>query len=305
MELGEAVAQELERIAPGQVRRDEPMSRHTSFGLGGNADLFVEATSPRAFKDAAALLSDEGVPIKVLGRGTNLLVRSGGVEGAVMSSEKAFTNLAVEGTRVTAGGGLGLARLLSFCAERGLAGLDGLAGIPGSVGGAVVTNAGSFGVSMGERVSDVVLFEPGKASVRVPSGDLVVRYRKTETPSGAVVEEVGLTLEHGDPAGIAARQREVLESKWRTQPVGMRSAGCVFRNPPGHSAGRLIDEAGLKGTRVGGAVVSDMHANYVLNDRGATPEDVEELLELVRERVFTHSGVRLELEIEVLGRRAN
>jgi UDP-N-acetylmuramate dehydrogenase len=139
----------------------------------------------------------------------------------------------------------------------------------------------------------------------MPAGEIEIRYRRALIPEGSVIEEVAVALEAHDPAGVAARQREVLESKWRTQPVGMRSAGCVFRNPGGQPAGRLIDAAGLKGERVGGAVVSDLHANYILNDRGATPEDVEALIGLIRERVREHAGIELELEVEIAGRRAN
>jgi UDP-N-acetylmuramate dehydrogenase len=299
------IVQELERIAPGRVWADEPMSRHTSFGLGGPADLFLAPESPGAFKDAVAFLADERVPLRFLGRGTNVLVRSAGMDGAVVGVERAFVHLSRQGDTVAAGSGVDLARLLSFCAEGGLGGVEGLAGIPGSVGGAVVTNAGSFGVSMGERLLHVVLFRPGQDSVRMPAGELGIRYRRALIPEGSVIEEVVVTLEPRDPALVAARQREVLESKWRTQPVGMRSAGCVFKNPEGHAAGRLIDAAGLKGARVGGAVVSDLHANYILNDRGATPEDVETLIGLIRERVREHAGIELELEVEIAGRRAN
>jgi UDP-N-acetylmuramate dehydrogenase len=305
VEIGPPIVEELGRIAPGRVWVDEPMSRHTSFGLGGPADLFLAPESAGAFKDAVAFLADEHVPLRFLGRGTNLLVRSGGLDGAVVGAERAFVQLSRQGDTVTVGSGVDLARLLSFCAEEGLGGIEGLAGIPGSAGGAVVTNAGSFGVSMGDRLLHVVLFEPGKQSVLLPAGEIEIRYRRALIPAGSVIEEIGVSLEPRDPAEVAARQREVLESKWRTQPVGMRSAGCVFKNPEGHAAGRLIDAAGLKGARVGGAVVSDLHANYILNDRGATPQDVEELIVLVRERVREHAGIELELEVEVAGRRGN
>jgi UDP-N-acetylmuramate dehydrogenase len=303
LDIRAGIVEELERIAPGGVRAGEPMARHTSFGLGGPADLFVAPASPGAFKDAAAFLADERVPTRVIGRGTNLLVRSGGIEGCALAVSKAFTRLERRGSEVVAGSGVDLARLLSFCAERGLGGLEGLAGIPGSVGGGVLTNAGSFGASVGDRLREVVVFAAGCDSKRMAARDLDIRYRRIAVPAGRVIEEVVLGLEPRDPEAVAARQREVLESKWRTQPVGMRSAGCVFRNPEGQAAGRLIDAAGLKGTRVGGAVVSDVHANYIVNDRGATPEDVETLIAIVREKVLEHAGVELELEIEIAGRR--
>jgi UDP-N-acetylmuramate dehydrogenase len=295
---------ELTRMAPGQVLVDEPMAKHTSFGLGGPADLFVEPSDPSTFRACVDCLCEAGVPVTLLGRGTNVLVRGGGVEGAVLVGSKAFAEIDREGETVRAGCGVGLPGLLSFCAVNGLSGLEGLAGIPGSVGGAVVTNAGSFGVSMSELLTGVTVSTAGGSSTFIPRGELPMSYRRTELPEGTFVETVELRLNAGDPDDIRAAVQETLERKWKTQPSGMRSAGCVFRNPEGGAAGRLIDEAGLKGTRVGGAVISDLHANFILNDRGATAEDVETLIELVRERVEKTAGVTLELEVKVIGRRA-
>lgn len=291
----------LAEIAPDGVFADEPMARHTSFGLGGPADLFVEPGNEGLFRDAAALLAEAGLPVLMIGRGTNILVRDGGLRGAVLSGRKAFGGVERTEQGLRAGAGVGLPRLLSFCAEEGLAGLEGLAGIPGSAGGAVVTNAGSFGTSVAERLVGISASESGQAPRFIPRGELEIGYRRTEIPEGAFVEHVELALDEGDPAEIGELQRQTLERKWRSQPSGMRSAGCVFRNPPGLAAGRLIEEAGLKGRRIGGAVVSDLHANFILNDRGATAGDVERLIELVRERVQASSGVTLELEIEVVG----
>jgi UDP-N-acetylmuramate dehydrogenase len=294
---------QLTEVAPDGVLRDEPMAKHTSFGLGGPADLFVEPASPAEFRHAAALLDQAGVPVVIIGRGTNVLVRRGGVRGAILSGRRAFCALEKTEKGVRAGGGAGLPRLLSYCAEQGLSGLDGLAGIPGTVGGAVATNAGSFGVTLGERILEVVTSDAGCEPRVLRSGDVSFGYRRAGLPEGAFVEEVEIALEPGDPVQIRELQREVLARKWRAQPNGMRCAGCVFKNPPGLAAGRLIDDAGLKGTRVGGAVVSDLHANFILNDRAATSDDVERLIELVRQRVMETAGVALELEIEILGER--
>jgi UDP-N-acetylmuramate dehydrogenase len=298
------VLEELAKMAPGQVLADEPMARHTSLGLGGPADVFVEPTDAATFRECADFLAETEVPVTLVGRGTNLLVRSGGLEGAVLTPARAFTALEREGDTVRAGSGIGLPRLLTFCAEEGLGGLEGLSGIPGSAGGAVATNAGSFGVSIGDRLSVVSLSTPGGSSKRVPRDELEMSYRHCGLPEGAVVEELTLELEVADPDDVRALQNETLEKKWKTQPSGMRSAGCVFVNPKGDAAGRLIDAAGLKGLRVGGAVVSDLHANFILNDRGATPEDVEELIGIVRGRVEETARVTLDLEIQVVGRAA-
>jgi UDP-N-acetylmuramate dehydrogenase len=292
----------LTKMAPGQVLVDEPMARHTSFGLGGPADVFVEPRDAATFRECADYLSKAGVPMTLLGRGTNILVRSGGIDGAVLTGTRAFGTLSRTDEAVRVGGGVGLARLLTFCAENGLSGLEGLSGIPGSAGGAVVTNAGSFGVSIGDRLMGITVSSPGGPPSTIPREKLPMSYRKTEIKSGLFIEEVELALDRGDPEDIVAAHRETLEKKWKSQPSGMRCAGCVFKNPPTDAAGRLIDQAGLKGKRVGGAVVSDLHANFILNDRGATAEDVEDLIEIVRERVAEAAGVTLELEVEIVGR---
>jgi UDP-N-acetylmuramate dehydrogenase len=305
VEIPRDLIDELSKLGPGEARLDEPMARHTSFGLGGPADILLAPEDASAFRDAAACVSGAGIPITILGRGTNVLVRTAGIEGAVLIVGRAFSDVARDGETVVAGSGAPLSAVLALCSREGLSGTEGLAGIPGSVGGALVTNAGSFGVSFGELLLDVVVFEPGRSASSLAVDDLEIGYRRTSIPAGTIVERVRLGLERDRPDAVAERQRRNLDEKWRTQPVGMRSAGCVFRNPPGDSAGRIIDSLGLKGTRIGGAVVSDHHANFILNDRGATADDVEDLIELVRSRVLEETGVELSLEIEILGRRAN
>lgn len=305
VEIERSIVLELESAVPGRVRSQEPMARHTSFGLGGPVDLFIEPGSPREFHDVLSLLAHGGVPALVLGRGTNLLVRSGGLDGAVVSTEHALTEIRTTEAGVSVGAGVSLKRLLSFCAEVGLSGIEGLSGIPGSVGGAVVTNAGSFGDSFGTRLATARVFEPGHRGRDMPAGELSIAYRRIALPERSIVEAVELGLERSEPEAVAARQKEILERKWQCQPSGMRCAGCVFKNPPEGQAGRLIDEAGLKGARVGGAVVSDEHANFILNDRAATSDDVEELIELVRAKVLERTGFELELEIQIVGRLSN
>jgi UDP-N-acetylmuramate dehydrogenase len=299
------VVEELRRLAPDRVSADEPMARHTSFGLGGPADIFIEPPTASSFRDCVAFLADERIPARVLGRGTNVLVRSGGIDGVTLVAREAFSGITRSGETLVVGSGVSLPKLLSFCAEEGLSGLEGLAGIPGSVGGAVVTNAGSYGVAVADRLVQAVAFEPGRDARSIPAADIGADYRTTGLPESLIIESVTLRLDAGDPAGIAARQRATLERKWRAQPCGMRSAGCVFKNPPGQSAGRLIDSVGLKGTRIGGAVVSDQHANFIVNDRGASADDVEDLIELVRSTIKDETGIELELEVEIVGKRAN
>lgn len=305
VDIAPRILNELARIAADDVRLGEPMARHTSFGLGGPANVYVAASDGEVFKECLRLLSDERLPVLVLGKGTNVLVRDGGLDGAVIATERAFTGLAQTDDGLVAGSGVTLTRVLSFCVEEGLSGIESLAGIPGTIGGGVVTNAGSFGTSLSDRVTSVTCFRPGGGPVAIAGEEIGAAYRTSALPEGAVVESVALSLDRDESDRIRERQGSTLERKWKTQPAGMRSAGCVFKNPPGSAAGRLIDDAGLKGTRIGGAVVSDVHANYVLNDRGATAEDVEELIDLVRSRVLEETGIELELEVEIIGRRAD
>jgi len=302
MQVESRTYDELVRLTHGAVLRDEPMAKHTSFGLGGPADLYVEAPDAVSFRAVAELLTDADVPVKVIGRGTNLLVRSGGIEGAVLSTESAFSTLRECDGRIVVGSGVSLKNFLSFCAEAGWAGLEPLAGIPGSVGGAVFMNAGSYGTHVGDCLKTVSVFRPGVGSEELAREDLGLGYRTAKLPEGATVEEAGFVLEHGDASDVSRRLQDILELKWKGQPVGMRSAGCVFRNPGDVRAWQLVDEAGLRGARVGGAVVSDQHTNFILNDRGATPEDVEELIELILTTVRERTGRELVLEVEVVGR---
>ena len=303
VEISRNTIEELKRLAPGRVLLDEPMARHTSFGLGGPADIYVEPPSPESFRACSACLDEAGLPVMLLGRGTNVLVRRGGIDGAVLSSAGAFSEIERTGDMVRAGSGVGLGRLIDFCAESGLKGLEALSGIPGSVGGAVVTNAGSFGTSIADSLLAIRASRAGEEPLSITAGELDLGYREAHLPQGMTIEDVELRLEPDAPDSIKERKRSVLERKWKAQPSGMRSAGCVFKNPAGRSAGQLIDSSGLKGMRVGGAVVSDLHANFILNDRGATADDVEELVALVRDRVLETSGTELELEIEIAGRR--
>ncbi len=302
MLVGANTYAELERLAPGAVLRNEPMAKHTSFGLGGPADVFVEAPDAVSFHEAAELLQGDGVPLKVVGRGTNLLVRSGGIEGAVLSTESAFSTLQERDGSIVVGSGVPLKSFLSFCAEVGWVGLEPLAGIPGSVGGAVVMNAGSYGTFVGDCIETVTIFVPREGIRTLGRDELDLGYRSARLPKAAIVEEATFVLERGDASEVSRRLQEILELKWNGQPVGMRSAGCVFRNPGDVRAWQLVDQAGLRGARIGGAVVSDQHTNFILNDRGATPEDVEELIELIRARVQERTGRELVLEVEIVGR---
>ncbi len=274
-----------------------PLARFTTFGIGGPARHFL---CPRDVPELAALvaaLAAADVPLRVLGGGSNVLASDEGVDGAVVRLAGDFARLAFEGRRVDAGAAVPLARLVRECAERGLSGVEGLVGIPGTVGGALVMNAGGRWGRIGDVVETArVLGACGAQSLtREEAG---FRYRGSAL-SGRIVLGAGLLMKESDPAQVAAWTCEYYEAKKAGQDMTARSAGCVFKNPDGRSAGALIDQAGLKGARVGDAEVSAVHANYIVNTGTATARDVLALVEVVRKGVREAFNVELELEIEL------
>jgi UDP-N-acetylmuramate dehydrogenase len=281
------------------TRQAERLAPHTWFRLGGPAEYFAE---PENVDELAALvrrLRENDVPMRLLGGGSNVLVRDEGVPGMVIRlSASAFAEISIQGRKVTSGGGMKLGQLISTSVREGLAGLEALVGIPGTLGGALHGNAGSRAGDIGQWTC--------RATVMTPSGDIIERgrddltfaYRESSLDE-LVILSAQFELEQEDPEELTKRMQKHWIVKKANQPLGHQSAGCIFKNPRGMSAGMLIDQAGLKGTRVGGAEVSDVHANFIVASDGATSQDVLRLVELVRSRVAERLGVDLETEIEV------
>ena len=283
---------------------DEPMSRHTSFRVGGPAKRM-------AFPDRGeqlVLLLDQaerlGARPLVIGNGTNLLAPDEGLDRLVIDTSAGLDRLEAgdaSGT-VTAEAGVSLARLADFACRQGLTGLEFAHGIPGTVGGAVCMNAGAYGGEMAQVVSEVSVLFP-EAGIRTLSGaDLVFGYRRsflTERPD-AVVLRASFRLGPGDPDAIRASMRELMEKRRASQPLEWPSAGSTFKRPEGHFAGTLIDQCGLKGLTVGGAQVSEKHAGFVINRGGASAADIRELIRQIQERVLAETGVRLEPEVKII-----
>lgn len=283
----------------GTISFDEPLQKHTSFKIGGPADVLVE---PADVEDVARLVTQAGadrVPIFVLG-GTNLLVRDGGIRGVVISLSKLRAIHEEPGHVLYAEGGVGMPTLIGYAVRRGLAGLEWGAGIPGTVAGCVVMNAGTRLGEMKEAVKAVRLVTPNGDVVEVDASDIVFRYRHAELPPGILVG-VWLQLKAGERTVIEKTVKDYLQYRKDTQPLALPSAGCVFRNPPRDSAGRLVEKSGLKGARVGDAQVSDKHANFVVNLGTARANDVLELIRKVRRAVKRRTGVSLDLELKVVG----
>lgn len=278
------------------VRRDVPLAGRTTFRIGGTAAFLLAPPDEGTFAAAYSAAVRAGLPVYVLGAGSNVLISDEGVPGVVLSTSRLRTwNLDAAGTSLRVGAGMRLAKLVRWTARAGLSGLECLAGIPGTVGGAVRMNAGTRDGAIGERV-DAVRCAAADGSVFMRrGGEVKWRYRNAEISHPIVGVE--LRLESGRPRTIGERIRATLAARCRSQPVDEASAGCFFRNPPGTSAGRLIERTGLKGARVGLACVSPVHANFIVNRGGATAADVLNLSADVRERVRARFGVLLESEV--------
>lgn len=289
------------RTVVRDVRRDAPLARHVSFRIGGPADLLVIPRTLRELRAACEVLFAEGVRPVVLGAGSNVLIGDRGIRGVVVKLGKGLDRVHIDGTRVVAECGTRLPALALRTARAGLAGLEFAAGIPASVGGAVVMNAGAHGHAMDEVVHAVDVLTPDGPR-RLHRTALAFGYRTSVLQAQPwIVASVTLALQPGEPAAVLRRLEAWLALRGATQPIGPPSSGCIFRNPPGDHAGRLIDAAGLKGLAVGGARVSEVHANYIVNTGGATAADVLALIEQVRARLAAHAGVHLDLEVKLLG----
>ena len=285
----------LEKI----VRQAEPLAMHTWFQLGGPAEYFAE---PQNADELIALIQrchQEELPVHVLGRGSNLLVRDEGVPGVVISlAAPAFAKIEIEGQTITAGAGVKLGRVVTTAVHQGLAGLEVLVAIPGTLGGALHGNAGAHGGDIGQWTDQAtVIMHTGEVFHRQRE-DLVFAYRHSSLDE-LVILNAKIKLEEDDPAELARRLQKQWIVRKASQPMGHQCAGCVFKNPRGMSAGELIEGAGLKGTRIGGAVVNERHANFIVAEPECTSNDVLRLIDLVQSQVNDRLGVELELELEV------
>jgi len=293
----------------GAIKRNEPLSRHTSYGIGGPADILAW---PADREDLLLLLQEintRKLPYFIIGGGTNLLVRDGGFRGVMIALqrmhsikiEREYHSIGGSFVVVCAEAGAPLATLLSFAVEHGLTGLEFAAGIPGTVGGAVCMNAGTSLGEMGDVVESVTLISPDNEMITRSAEEMEFGYRTASVPEGHLVLEVRVVLRRDDKEKIKARLKELLNTRKQRQPWGHPNAGSVFKNPQEESAGMLIEGAGLKGRWVGGAQVSEKHANVIVNTGKAKAADVLELMEIVKEKVLEVSGVRLEPEIKIIG----
>jgi len=284
----------------GQVLVGAPLAEYTSFRIGGPAMFLAVPSDREDLKAALAFARSEGLTVHLLGGGSNTLVRDGGLRGIAIRLD-GFQSLERCGDTVVAGAGVRISRLLAFCCRQGLSGLEILSGVPGTVGGAVWGNAGAWGGQTADPLSEVEIVTAAGDTQVLPRAAIPFRYRASGLPVGSVVVQATFVLAPGDPTTIRRRISGYLVRRNASQPVEFRSAGSIFKNPPGDYAGRLVELAGLKGTRIGNAMISAKHGNYIVNLGGARAADVLALVRLAQERVRATAGIDLDLEIKVVG----
>jgi len=285
----------LEKI----VETDYPLAKRTWYGLGGPADYFLRPKTIEQLKEVVKRCNENGVRIYVMGFGSNLLISDDGLRAAVIKLEaEQFAQIKFDGQEITAWAGVELSKLVLTCVEKGLSGIEALTGIPGSVGGAVRMNAGGNFGDLGAAVETVTLMDNVGNVFEKSKPELAFDYRRTNITAKFILN-ARLALNSADPEQIMRTVKEIWIYKKNNQPLNTKNSGCIFKNPRGVSAGALIDRAGLKGLQIGGAVVSEKHANFIIAEKGCKSRDVMRLIEAVKQRVKEQFEIELELEIEI------
>ena len=302
----------------GELRFNEPMSEHTSLKIGGPVEIMAFPEDPLSLRNILFVANEEKLPVYVFGKGTNLLVSDDGIKGLAISL-KLFGSIEAVQSRTSpaqedsageteakdvtlfVGSGVPLAKLINYAQKNGYSGLEALTGIPGLMGGAVYMNAGSYGTEMKDIIISVAVMSREGQLIILDKEKLDFSYRKSGLPRDSLILSTNISLKKDDPEEIEKRTKEYMTQKKYTQPLGELSAGCVFMNPEGDYAGRLIDAAGCKGLKSGNVEVSSVHANYFINRGGASCSDFIKLMKSVREKVEQSSGISLEPEIYLIG----
>jgi UDP-N-acetylmuramate dehydrogenase len=301
----EHLIRELKLIPGLKVKVHEPLARYTSIKVGGPADCFLEIENHQALHQALGALKGRKIPFCIMGNGSNLLVSDFGVRGAVIRLGREFKQIewheVGEEIRVVVGAAYPVPQLVRQAARKGYSGLEFAEGIPGSVGGALVMNAGAYGSEMEKIVEQVEAVTDTGEPLSLDREEVIFSYRESHLPSGIIVTRVRLRLSRGRVDEVGGRVWELVQRRKKSQPSGYPNSGSMFRNPPGDFAGRLIEAAGLKGKKMGRAAISDRHANFIVNLGGAKAEEVRELMEMARAEVKQKFGVELQPEVRFLG----
>lgn len=281
----------------------EPLRRYSSLGVGGPAQALVFPANVDDLRLAVKFAREHEIPILILGAGSNLLIRDGGFNGLVINLCMGFKQIRHEGNYVYVQAGTHISKLLSYLQINQIGGLEFLVGVPGTIGGAIIMNAGASDGEIGQFVSAVSIFRMDGKLLHLTREQIDFGYRSSSLESQGIILEVEFELQHADADIIEDKMRQFLAMRKSNQPAGL-SAGSIFKNPPGDYAGRLIEDSGLKGTKIGGAGIADQHANFILNNGSASAQDIESLIRLVQREVFEKKGIRLEPEVKIIGQEA-
>ncbi len=290
---------EIQKFFKGRISLNESLAGFTTFRIGGQADYYVEPADADDALKIVRYLNKQSVPFYVMGNGSNVLISDEGIRGVVINLEASFNYLRHEEGVIISGSGVKIAKFVDFCIQNGYAGVEMLAGIPATVGGALVMNAGAYGGETSTYVTEVTAIE-GNDIRHLTKEQCQFKYRNSNL-KGSVILEAKFALPKGDKAEISKRRKELLLSRNESQPVEIPNAGCVFKNPKDNKAAILIEQSGLKGASFGGAVVSAKHANFIVNSGNATANDVIELIKIIRRTVKEKTGIELEMEVKLIG----
>ncbi|RID87292.1 UDP-N-acetylmuramate dehydrogenase [Peribacillus asahii] len=301
----EAIVQQLRDLQVGKVLVNEPLANHTTMKMGGPADLFIEPSSIENLEKTMKIIRENNLPWRAIGRGSNLLVSDAGIEGALIKLGKGLDHLEINGSEIRVGAGYSLVSLSVQISKKGLAGLEFASGIPGSVGGSVYMNAGAHGSDMSEILEKAyVLFADGTLAW-LSKEEMEFSYRTSilQKKRPGIVLEAIFQLTPGNREEIVAKMQSNKNYRKETQPYNLPCAGSIFRNPLPHYAGQLVQEAGLKGYSIGGAQISPMHGNFIVNTGNGKAADVLALIQHVKDTVFKQYGIVMETEVEIIGRK--
>ena len=293
--------QEIKKITKGIILFDEPMSKHTSYGIGGPARVYV---TPKNKEDLVSILKfskDNNIPSYFIGSGSNLLVSDDGIDGIVITLGKSFNKLEINKNNVFAETGVMLGKMVKECTKRNLSGLESLIGVPGTLGGALIMNAGAFGGEISNYLEYVSVITMSGDEKKYQQKDIKFNYRNSSFSDNEILINANFKFIFSDEKTVSKNKLKASGGRKSSQPLRFRSAGSVFKNPSEGAAGYFIDKAGLKGTKSGDAEISNVHANFFVNHGSATAKDVVRLINIARKKVYNEFGVMLELEIKTLG----
>ncbi len=297
---------ELSKDLKGKILFHVPLSRYTSLRVGGPVDIMIYPSDVMELQKVICFSQTQAIPYVVIGRGSNLLIKDGGLKGIAIRLSLGFKRIKLlnrsrNHTSVLVEAGVSLNRLLKFCIGRGLSGLEFLSGIPGSIGGALAMNSGAQGRQMKDVTESLALITPQAEVIERSKEHLNFEYRKLHLPTGTIILKSQILMKHRSKKIILSEVEKIKKWRRQTQPLNLPSAGSVFKNPIGKSAGQLIEQTGLKGFRVGNAEISEKHANFIVNLGGATAKDILSIMGIIQNRVYQKTGIRLEPEIKIAG----